>query len=220
MLVIKKFIFNPFSENTYLIWDEETYDAIVIDPGCIDPFEENLFSDYIRDTELDIKFMINTHCHIDHIMGTKFIKEKYNPVYLVPEEDLPLLQNAAKQGAAFGIEVNNPPHPDKFINEDLKLKLGNSEFQFLFTPGHSPGEYCIYFKEEKFCLTGDVLFQAGVGRTDLWGADYETLMKSITNKLLTLDDEVVIYPGHGEKSSIGVEKKENPFILEYERKRE
>jgi hydroxyacylglutathione hydrolase len=212
MLVIKKFIFNPFSENTYVVWDEETNEGMIVDPGCSDDSEENDLENFIQTRNILIKYLIITHCHVDHILGCRFVKEKYAPVYLVPEDDLPLLKEAKTQASAFGLNIEIPPFPDDHIQEDSNISLGNTKVKIIFTPGHSPGEHCLYFEKEKFCITGDVLFKNSIGRTDLWQGDYSTLMDSIKNKLLTLPDDVVIYPGHGESSKIGIEKKENPFL--------
>ncbi len=211
MVVIKKFIFNPFSENTYVVWDEETFEGMIVDPGCIDPFEEKQLEDFIAERNISVKYLIITHCHIDHILGCRFIKEKYSPTFIVPEDDLPLLENADKQADTFGIEIEKLPSPDEYLSESSKIILGNSNIKVLSTPGHSPGEHCLYFENEKFCLTGDVLFQKSIGRTDLWGGDYSILLNSIKEKLFTLPDDVIIYPGHGESSEIGIEKSENPF---------
>lgn len=213
MIKVKAFTFNLFAENTIVVWDEETKDAAVIDPGMSSEEEEKVFTNYIADEKLSIKILINTHCHIDHILGCSFIKQKYNPFYYVPEKDLPLLDNAEQQAAMFDIEFEKPPKPDEMISEETKIQLGNSVIQFLFTPGHTPGEYCLYFEDNKICITGDVLFKESIGRTDLWGGDYKTLISSIEKKLLTLPDEVVIYPGHGESSTIGHEKQHNPFLV-------
>ncbi|SRR5690606_33839633 len=212
MIVIKKFVFNPFSENTYIIWDEETSEAMIVDPGCVDPYEENKLIEIISRNNLTVKYLIITHCHIDHIFGINFIKTRYNPLYVAPELDMPLLENSDKQAAAFGIEYELPPMPDDYLSEQTKLNLGSSDIKVIFTPGHSPGEHSLYFEKEKFCLSGDVLFQNSIGRTDLWGGDYQTLIDSIRNKLFSLPDEVIIYPGHGDNSKIGIEKSENPFL--------
>lgn len=212
MIQLQKFTFNPFFENTFIIWDDEIREAIVVDPGCFDEDEKKTLSHYISSNNLKITHLINTHCHIDHIFGCKFVKEKYNPIFLIPEGDLPLLQNAVKQAEMFGVEIDEPPHPDKFLSEDLKLVLNKSEIKFLFTPGHTPGEFCIYLEKEKILIVGDVLFRESIGRTDLWGGNYETLINSIQTKLLTLPDDVIVYPGHGEKTTIGHEKKYNPFL--------
>ena len=212
MLKLKVFTFNMFSENTIVIWDDITNEAAVIDPGTSDVEEENMLSEFISSSGLKIKFLINTHCHIDHILGCRFVKEKYNPIYYLPEKDLPLLENANEQAKLFDIQIDKLPKPDEFITEQTELFLGKLKLQFLFTPGHTPGEYSIYIESEKVCITGDVLFNNGVGRTDLWGGDYNTLINSIESKLMKLPDETEIYPGHGEKSTIGNERKYNPFL--------
>jgi glyoxylase-like metal-dependent hydrolase (beta-lactamase superfamily II) len=116
----------------------------------------------------------------------------------------------------LGVEIEKLPMPDEFITEELMLNIGDTVPEFLFTPGHTPGEYCIYFEKEKFCLTGDVLFKGNIGRTDLWGGDYRILFDSIKQKLFTLPDDTLIYPGHGENSEIGFEKRSNPFLVQSE----
>lgn len=213
MIKVEVFTFNAFSENTIVLWDDESKEAAVIDPGTSSVSEEKILSEFISSEKLTVKYLINTHCHIDHILGCSFIKKKYDPTYYTPEQDLPLLENAEQQASMFGIDITKPPDPDKFITEETELFLGNSKLKFLFTPGHTPGEYCIYLQEEKICITGDVLFNESIGRTDLWGGDYNTLLNSIEKKLLSLPDDVVIYPGHGESSTIGYEKQNNPFLV-------
>ncbi len=215
MIKLKSFTFNAFAENTYIVWEDETKEAVIIDPGCFYDDEKEELKNFISEHKLIVKFLINTHCHLDHIFGVGFIKNEYKPIYYSPEPDLPLLQNAQKQAKTFGIEMDKIIEPDEFITEDIVLMLGQSKINFLFTPGHSPGEYCIYLPVEKLCVTGDVLFNGGIGRTDLWGGDYDMLMDSIARKLLTLPDETRIYPGHGDKSTIGVEKSENPFLKNF-----
>ncbi len=214
MVKIKKFVFNPFNENTFIVWDDHSKECAVIDPGCSDEVEENELSEFIRNNDLVPKYLINTHCHLDHIWGCRFVKQKYNPEYLIPEDDLTLLKNAGTQADMYNVQFNEPPSPDNFLSEKLKLTLGDSEVKLLYTPGHTPGEFCLFFPNENFCIVGDVLFKDSIGRTDLWGGDYSTLIDSITSKLLTLEDDVVIYPGHGEESTIGREKSKNPFLNE------
>jgi len=210
---IKKFTFNPFMENTFVVWDEQSHEAAVVDPGMSDEVEEHEIKSFIEENSLDIKYLINTHCHIDHVLGCRFVKENYNPVYYIPEKDLPLYNNADKQAEMFGITMNKLPKIDKYLTEGEKLFLGNEAFSNLYTPGHSPGEFCLYFDESKFCITGDVLFRESIGRTDLYGGDYNTLIDSIKTKLLTLHDDIVIYPGHGDESTIGYEKRHNQFLV-------
>lgn len=212
MIRIQPFTFNLFSENTYVLWDEETLESAIIDPGCSDSDEENYLENFISNKNLNVKYLINTHCHIDHILGNEYIKKKYDPQYLIPEFDLPLLENAAEQARMFGLNYKYSAKPDEYLSEDKNINLGSAELKFLFTPGHTPGEYCIYIPSIKSCITGDVLFNDSIGRTDLWGGDYDTLIASINSKLLTLPEDTIIYPGHGDSSTIGKEKKFNPFL--------
>lgn len=213
MLEVKVFNFNMFSENSIIVWDEETKESAVIDPGTSTSDEETTLSEFVSSKNLKVKYLINTHCHIDHILGCRFVKEKYHPVYYAPEKDLPLLEHAQQQAQMFNISMDTPPKPDELIAEETELFLGKTKMKFLFTPGHTPGEVCIYFEKEKICITGDVLFNESIGRTDLWGGDYQTLINSIETMLLILPDEVVIYPGHGKSSTIGYEKQNNPFLI-------
>ena len=200
-LQLKKFTFSPFMENTYAAWDENTRETAIIDPGCYDINERQVLSNFLREENLDVKYLINTHCHIDHIFGNAYVKESYNVEFMAPEKDLFLMDKAVEQAEIFGVEIQHSPQPDKLIVEGSSINLGDIRGEFLFTPGHTPGEFCVYFPEEKICFTGDVLFMEGIGRTDLWGGDFDTLINSITEKLFTLPDDVIIYPGHGEKST-------------------
>ncbi|HMN49321.1 MAG TPA: MBL fold metallo-hydrolase [Ignavibacteriaceae bacterium] len=212
MLQLKKFTFNMFAENTFIIWDDTTKEAAVVDPGCSNKSEEYELENFIIKNNLQVKYLINTHCHIDHIFGCDFIKNKFNPIYLAPEKDLPLLQNAKMQSQMVGIQFSISSAPDQYLTEQTKIKLGNSDLIFLFTPGHTAGEFCILLPDIKSCITGDVLFYDSIGRTDLWGGDYDTLLTSIKDKLLALPDETKIYSGHGDDSTIGRERKANPFL--------
>lgn len=212
MIQIKIFTFNLFSENTIILWDDETLESAIVDPGFRDNDEESELESFVTEKNLNIKYLINTHCHIDHILGCEFVKKKYNPTYFAPELDLPLIENAKMQASFVGMDFSISILPDEFLSEDKKLMLGKSELEFLFTPGHTAGEFCIYIPDIKSCITGDVLFNESIGRTDLWGGNYDTLIESINTKLLTLPEETKIFPGHGESSTIGKEKKYNPFL--------
>jgi glyoxylase-like metal-dependent hydrolase (beta-lactamase superfamily II) len=214
MLVVKSFIFNMFAENTYVVWDEETKEAAVIDAGCSNISEKEKLVQYLSFNNIALKYLITTHGHLDHVLGTKFMKDTYNPEYYGPENDLPLLESIEIQASAFGLKIEKPPLPEKSLSETIHLTLGKSLMSFLYTPGHTPGEICVYFKKEAFCFTGDVLFKNSIGRTDLWGGDIRTLIKSIESKLFTLPDNVIVYPGHGESTKIGQEKSDNPFLNE------
>lgn len=213
MLSVKKFVFSPFYENTYLIYDDLTRETAVIDPGCYNDHERETISDFIEKENLSIKYLINTHCHIDHIFGNAFIKGKYNSQFLASKEDLFLLDLMVQQGEIYGTPVTPSPKPDLFITENEKIQLGSSIGNFIFTPGHSPGGYCLYFENEKICFTGDTLFKESIGRTDLWGGDYNTLINSIKEKLLVLPDDVKIFPGHESESTIEYEKRNNRFLI-------
>jgi hydroxyacylglutathione hydrolase len=214
LVSIKKFTVNSFYENTYIVWDNDSLEAMIVDPGCSGSYEEKEIENFISNTGLKIKYLVNTHCHIDHILGVRFIKEKYNAPYYAPEKDVPLIEHVDKQAETVGVSSVKIPLPDNYITGQTKLSLGQTSPEFLFTPGHTPGEYCIYFPEDKFCITGDVLFRESIGRTDLWGGDFLKLIDSIKFKLLTLSDDTTIYPGHGEESTIGNEKKFNPFLAQ------
>ncbi len=209
---IEKFVFSPFQENTYVVWDEATKEAIIIDPSCLANNEEIELQSFIDDNKLNVKFLFNTHGHLDHIFGNAFIKKTYNPIHYAPEGDLPLFELAVEQANGFGLTMKASPMPDKYFDEVVPLFIGKTEIQFLFTPGHTPGEYCINFPSENICITGDVLFRESIGRTDLWKGDLDTLISSIKTKLFVLPDETVIYPGHGDKSTINYEKTNNPFL--------
>jgi len=213
MIHVKKFTFNMFYENTYILFDDDSKECAVVDPGCSTDKEENLISTFIQNHNLFVKYLINTHCHIDHILGCEFIKQKYNPIYLAPEKDIPLLENASMQADWVGMDFSISILPDEFLDENKKLMLGKSAIEFIFTPGHTSGEFCIYCAESNFCITGDVLFFNSIGRSDLWGGDYDLLLKSIKEKLLILPDNTKIYAGHGEESTIGREKRENQFLI-------
>ena len=212
MLQIQRFVFNPFYENTYIIWDDKTKEGAIIDPGCYDSKEREAVDDFIRLNSIHLIYLINTHCHIDHIFGNAHIKLKYRPIYLAPEKDVFMLDLMIDAAKNYGVEFTPSPKPDQFISEEAALVLGDLKGIFLFTPGHTPGEFCLYYEKEKICFTGDVLFKGSIGRTDLWGGDYDTLIESIQNKLLTLPDDVIIYPGHDSRSTIGDEIKYNPFL--------
>ncbi|MBN8546575.1 MAG: MBL fold metallo-hydrolase [Ignavibacteria bacterium] len=210
---IKSFVFSPFDENTFVVFDEVTKETAIVDPGCYSLEEEQELSDFIDENRLKVKYLINTHCHLDHIFGNNFVKRQYNPEYLIPAKDLFLLENAPKMGRAFGIEMEEVTLPDGFYDENYTFKIGRYIFEPIFTPGHTPGEYCLYCAEEKILIAGDVLFAGSIGRTDLWGGDYDILINSIKSKLLTLPDDTVVYPGHGESTTIGKEKATNTFLV-------
>jgi glyoxylase-like metal-dependent hydrolase (beta-lactamase superfamily II) len=214
MITFQKFVFNLFYENTYVIWEQKSKEGMIVDPGCYTEDEKQELKNYITENNISVKYLVLTHCHLDHIFGCKFVKEEFNPIFLSPEKDNFLLEKAGMQAELFQIEVDEIPFPDKYLDRNSDLTLSNTKPKIIFTPGHTPGEYCILFEEEKVCLSGDVLFNGSIGRTDLWGGDMNTLMNSIKKEILVLDDDVKILTGHGEESTIGHERKFNPFLQE------
>ncbi len=214
MINIKTFTFNPFDENTFVLWSENNKEGIVVDPGMSDKDEEKQFDEFIQKEEINLKKILNTHCHIDHILGCKYVKDNYSVDYLIPENDFLLLKHYDKQMSMVGVAMEEPPKPDRLLKESDNIVLNSSVINPLLTPGHTPGEMCFYLDKENFCITGDVLFKGSIGRTDLWGSNTSAIYNSIKTKLLTLDDSVTIYPGHGVISTIGEERNTNPFILE------
>ncbi len=212
MIEVKTFTFNPFLENTFVVWEVETKEAAVIDPGCFSASEEDELKNFISKNQLSIKYLFNTHCHLDHLFGNNFVLKEYNPQYFIPEFDKPLLENAPAQARLFGMEMSKVQSTENFLSEAVSLCIGKDEIKFLFTPGHSPGEFSIYFPGSDICFTGDVLFENSIGRTDLFGGNYQTLIKSIQDKLFTLPEITKFFPGHGYSSTIGREKHSNPFF--------
>lgn len=209
MLKIKTFEFNPFQENTYVI--SLGTDAWVIDPGNSDKQETAELDDYIADEKLTVKYLLNTHCHIDHVLGNYHIKEKYKAPFLIHQTDLPVLRAVKSYASNYGFPMYTEALPDSFLQEGDEILLGSTKARVLFVPGHAPGHIAFYFENEKKVFAGDVLFQSSIGRTDLPGGDFDTLIESIHQKLFTLPDDVTVFPGHGPTTTIGREKASNPF---------
>jgi hydroxyacylglutathione hydrolase len=210
MLFIQSFVFNPFSENTYVVFDE-TNEAIIIDPGCYEQHEKAELDQFIQEKKLKVNYLLNTHCHIDHVLGNHHIKEKYKvPFFTHRLEDM-VLRAVKTYAPNYGFAAYHETLPDKFIDEQDVISFGNTEWKILFVPGHAPGHIAFYDAREKVIFSGDVLFERSIGRTDLPGGNHAILIQSIHQKLFTLPDEVVVYSGHGSTTTIGAEKKYNPF---------
>lgn len=210
MLHIKSFTFNPFAENTFVVYDE-TKVAIIIDPGCCNRSEEELLANYIKENALTVTKLISTHCHIDHVLGNAFVKSAYNVPYLIHSHEEPVLKAVKAYAPNYGFPQYHEVLPDRFLADGDFITAGSNQFQIRFVPGHSPGHIALYNPDYKALIGGDVLFQNSIGRTDLPGGDYDTLIESIHTKLFTLPDEVTVYCGHGPATSIGYEKRNNPF---------
>lgn len=202
--------FSPFQENTYVVY--EAGEAIIIDPGCFDDSEKERLKAFLSQEQLRPTRLINTHCHLDHIYGNAFVKETYNIPLEIPPDEEPMLASADSMAAAFGAPAPQSPAADHYIREGDRVKVGNTELEVLLTPGHSPGHIALFNREQSYILSADVLFQGGIGRTDLPGGSYETLLSTIRQKLLPLGDDVIVYPGHGPATTIGAERHQNPFL--------
>lgn len=211
-MTIKTFTFNPFQEHTYLVFDE-TNEAVLIDAGCLQSSEKQLLKKFIDDNKLILKRVINTHLHLDHQFGNKFVFDTYG---LVPEAcvaDEFLLDNVVAQARSFGLPIDEEAQTlGAYIIENQEIKFGNSSLKAIHVPGHSPGSMAFYSEKEGVLIAGDVLFQGSIGRTDLPQGDYATLILSITKKLLILPDSTVVYCGHGPTTTIGYEKENNPYL--------
>ncbi|MCT4639123.1 MAG: MBL fold metallo-hydrolase [Bacteroidales bacterium] len=211
MIEIKTFVFNPFQENTYVLSDE-TKECIIIDCGCYEDHERMQLQDYIKENDLKPVAILNTHSHVDHILGNQWIKEVFNIPLKASMKDEALLATAVSHGKMYGMILDEPPVIDEDIDESKTVKFGSSELKILDVPGHSPGCIAFYNDEQKFVFSGDVLFCGSIGRTDLPGGDYDQIMSSIMDKLTTLDDDYKVYAGHGPSTTIGIERKSNPFL--------
>lgn len=210
MLQIKHFEFNPFQENTYVLYDE-TRACVIIDPGCSNKQEEDQLKKFIADNNLSVTQLINTHCHIDHVLGNAFVKRTFGVKLFIHKIEEPLLRAVKTYAPNYGFFGYQEAEPDGFISEDDVLQVGNETLKILFVPGHSPGHVAFYHEQSQSLIGGDVLFYNSIGRTDLPGGDYDTLINSIHQKIFTLPDEVTVYCGHGPVTKIGYEKRTNPF---------
>jgi glyoxylase-like metal-dependent hydrolase (beta-lactamase superfamily II) len=208
---IKKFTFNPFEENTYVVYDD-TMECAIIDPGCYMPEEKEVLLQFIEKSKLKPVLLLNTHCHVDHIFGNKLIYEKYGLKPQFHQSELMLLQAAGEYSKQWGIYLDPSPLAEHFLTEGEQVKFGETTFSCVLAPGHSPGSLCFYQKDHNLIISGDVLFQMSIGRYDLPGGDEKTLLHSIREKLFTLPDEVKVLPGHGPETTIGFEKMYNPLL--------
>ena len=209
---LKSFTFNQFYENTFIVSDS-TNNCIIIDPGCYSNDEKNILKKYIEDNNLNPVKLINTHCHIDRILGNKFVAITWDLNLEIHQNDIELLENSAEIARLYGfIDYEKSPSTTQFLNEGDIVEFGNSKLKILYTPWHAPGHISLYSKEEKFIISGDVLFKSSIGRTDLPGGDFNVLIESIKTKILCLDDDTVVYCGHGPATTVGYERANNPFL--------
>ncbi|MBN2164825.1 MAG: MBL fold metallo-hydrolase [Marinilabiliaceae bacterium] len=212
MITIEKFVFNPFQENTYLLFDE-TKECVIVDPGCLENNEQQLLLHFIDSNGLIPKMVLNTHLHLDHVFGCGFVCSQYDISFLAHQNDEFLLSTTKSHAIQFGISIHsNPPSLSGCVNDGDVVKFGNSEVEIIHVPGHSPGCVALYNRAQQFLLSGDILFKGSIGRTDLPMGNYDQLILGIKNKLLTLDQDVIVFPGHGDSTTIGAERKSNPYL--------
>jgi len=211
MLKVKTLIFNAFQVNTYVV-SAENGECIIVDPACSSATEVTRLTDYLKKENLKPLLVVNTHAHVDHILGNAAITEKLNLKLAAHPKSAYFYANAMNFAAALGLELDKIIYPEQELVEGDKIKVGNDELEILYTPGHADGSICLYSKECGFVITGDVIFYASIGRTDFPTGSYEVLEASIKEKLYTLPDETIIYPGHGPSTKVGFEKYHNGFI--------
>ena len=209
---IKSFTFNNFQENTYILYDE-TKECKIIDPGCYRQEEKKILSEFIINNKLNPIKLINTHCHIDHIFGNKYICKKWNLDLHTHANSLRLLSEAKNISHIYGFnDYEESPKPNFFLKNNQVIKFGKQKFKVLFTPGHSPDHICLYNKEKNLLIAGDLIFKESIGRYDLPGGNYDTLIQSIQEQIMCLPNNTEIFSGHGPSTILGNEKKNNPYI--------
>ncbi|TFG41103.1 MAG: MBL fold metallo-hydrolase [Bacteroidia bacterium] len=211
IMEIYKFVFNPIDVNTYILADMSG-DCAIIDCGCYDRDEFSELKELIEGKKLKPVLLLNTHCHLDHIFGNGFILEKYNLGAFFHKDEESNRKMAVNHSLMFGLSMETPPGPAGYLMDDQKISFGQTELISIHVPGHAAGSLAFYCENDKVVFTGDALFKGSIGRTDLPGGNYDTLINSISKKLFTLPPETIVYPGHGDKTSIGGEMKTNPFF--------
>ena len=212
MFQIKVLTFNPARENTYVLYNEHN-ECIIIDPGCYFDKEKEELKSFIVKNQLQPKMLLNTHCHLDHVFGNKYIAEEYKLTLQIHKNEEQLLQMAPSSGLMFNLPFDNYKGDLVFLKEGDVVSLSNDKLKVIDAPGHSPGSICFYCEKQKFIIGGDVLFQNSIGRTDLPGGSHEDLVRNIKEKLFKLPVDVKVYPGHGPETTIGEEIKFNPFLM-------
>lgn len=211
MLHIKGFTFNPYQENTYLLYDEDGNCAI-IDPGMYGESEQQYFKRFVSENRLTPKLLLNTHCHIDHVLGNNFVYEEYGLLAKFHEGEIPSLMEVQNYAPQMGFRYEPAPIGEEFLQENDIIQVGQEELKVMYVPGHSPAHVCFYSQTLGFLIGGDVLFKNSIGRTDLPGGNHELLLDNIKQKLYTLPQHTIVYPGHGPTTTIGEEKRTNPFV--------
>ncbi len=214
MLAVKSFTFSPVQENTYILYNEEGQ-CCIIDPGCYFPKERDELKTGIEETGFTPVLLLNTHCHLDHVFGNKFVQDTWGLTLHLHEKEKPVLDFAPQSGQMWQLPFDNYNGPLVYLKEGNTIKIGEDELEIRFTPGHSPGSISFYHAAGGFIVGGDVLFSGSIGRTDLPGGSFDTLVNSIQTQFFTLPDETKVYSGHGPVTTVGYEKMNNPFVKLY-----
>ena len=212
MLKIKSFVFSPIQENTYVLYNESNQ-CIIIDPGCYFPEEKDELAAFITQSGLKPVMLLNSHCHLDHVFGNRFVAESYGLTLQLHEKEKAMLDFAPASGLMYDMPFDNYVGEFIYLKEGDTILLGEDELKVIEAPGHSPGHICFYCASQHFIISGDVLFNRSIGRTDLPGGDHQTLIDNIRTKLFILPEETVVHSGHGPLTTIGEEKRENPFLV-------
>lgn len=208
---IKSLVFNPFYENTYVLWDD-TKQGVIVDPGCYEKYEVDELKRFVSEQQIEVKMILNTHCHIDHVLGNYMLKETYQCPLWIPEGEEEVFRSVVAYAPQWGIQNYTEAEVDKLLKVSDPIEFGNTSLTSILVPGHSPGHLVFYHEGDKKIIGGDVLFRESIGRTDLPGGNHSQLLDNIKDKLYNLDEEIEIYPGHGPATTIGYEKKNNPFV--------
>lgn len=210
--MIQAFEFSPFSENTYVIADDTTRDAVIIDPGCYEQAEKEALNQFIVTNQLNIRYLLLTHAHLDHVFGVAYVKRKYNVKAYLHELDQVVFNDVPTRCAVFGLRGYEPSEIDAHIKEGGQIKFGSIVLDVVFVPGHAPGHVAYINHAERYVVGGDVLFRGSIGRTDFPYSNHADLVNSIRTEFYTLPDDYIVYPGHNEPTTIGQEKRSNPFV--------
>ncbi len=208
---IQSFVFSPLFENTYVLWDH-TQNALIVDPGCYEQYEYDELINFIHEKKLKVKAIVNTHCHIDHVLGNARLKNQFKVPLLIPVNEVENLRAVEAYAPNWGFSHYEASTPDHLIENEGTVSIGDTDLEVIYAPGHSPGHQVFFLSEEKKLIGGDVLFRESIGRTDLPGGDHSTLINNIRTKIYTLPEDTVVYPGHGPATTVGHEKKNNPFV--------
>lgn len=210
-LSIKTLVYNAFQVNTHVI-SSESGDCLIVDPACYSTAEQEHFAKYIEENSLSVRYVINTHCHVDHVLGNGFIYDRYGIKPMIHKEGLIFFDNLVAHANTFGFEVDEVIYPEAFLEDGDTLTLSDNIMKVAYTPGHADGSICIINEADRWVIVGDLLFYMSIGRTDLPTGNLERLLHSVRSKIFIYDDDYRIYPGHGHPTTIGFERKNNPYL--------